>query len=100
MSECITQAEILQRLKTLKPSLTTRYGVTRLALFGSYAHEMATEVSDIDLVVEMAEPDLFSLVHIKEELENHFNKPVDLIPYSETMNGYLKKRITMDALYV
>ena len=45
-------------------------------------------------------PDLFALVHIREALENDLNRPVDLIPYSRTMNEFLKNRIRDEAEYV
>ncbi|MCI5165882.1 MAG: hypothetical protein D3903_07260 [Candidatus Electrothrix sp. GM3_4] len=60
----------------------------------------ATEKSDIDVVIETAYPDLYTLVHIKEELEALFNKPVALIRNRENMNPYLKKRLKKDARYV
>ena len=34
-----------------KPTLTARYGVTRLALFGSTARDAARSDSDIDVLV-------------------------------------------------
>jgi predicted nucleotidyltransferase len=47
----------MDRTRTLKlltehrPILTARYGVTRLALFGSTARDVATPTSDIDILV-------------------------------------------------
>lgn len=45
-------------------------------------------------------PDLFALVHIREALEHDLHRPVDLIPYSRTMNEFLKNRIRDEAEYV
>ena len=56
--------------------------------------------SDVDVIVEMNEPDLFYMVHIKEALEEKFKMSVDVIRYREMMNKYLKARIDREAVYV
>lgn len=99
-TQTLTRDSILAELRRLKPELSRRYGVNRLALFGSFAQGEARPGSDIDVVVELAEPDLFALVHIKEELETGFRRPVDVIPYSALMNSFLKARIHREAVYV
>lgn len=96
----LNRETILAELRELKPGLARRYGVSRLALFGSFVRGEAQPDSDIDVVVELTEPDLFALVHIKEELENDFRRPVDVIPFSATMNGFLKARIQSEAVDV
>ena len=47
-----TKAEVLRILQNEKPELMRRYGVKRLALFGSYAREAQREDSDVDILVE------------------------------------------------
>jgi hypothetical protein len=65
----LTRERILDELRRLKPELQTRFGVVRLGLFGSFARNEARDGSDIDVVVELREPDFFTLVHIREEIE-------------------------------
>lgn len=96
----LTRETVLEELRLLKPELARRYGVNRLALFGSFVRGEAKTDSDIDVVVELAEPDLFALVHIKEDLETDFRRPVDVILFSATMNSFLKTRIQNEAVYV
>ncbi|TAL38640.1 MAG: nucleotidyltransferase [Spirochaetes bacterium] len=96
----LTRETILSELGQLKPGLAKRYGVSRLGLFGSFARGEAREDSDIDVVIEMNDPDLFALVHIKEELEQDLRHPVDVIPLSPLMNSFLKARISIEAVYV
>jgi len=48
-----TKAEILEILQKEKPELVRRYGLKRLALFGSYAREAQHEDSDVDVLVEI-----------------------------------------------
>ena len=48
----------------------------------------------------MSKPDLFNMVHIKEEIEADCKRKVDIIHYREKMNTFLKKRIDIEAVYV
>ena len=91
---------ILRELRRMKPDLEQRYGVTKIGIFGSFARNEIREDSDVDVVVEMREPDLFYRVHIKETLEESFKMPVDVIRYREMMNSRLKARIDREAVYV
>ena len=96
----INRELVLEELRILKPSFEKQYGVTRIGIFGSLARNEIREDSDIDVVVEMREPDLFYMVHIKETLEEDLKRPVDIIRYREKMNNYLKARIDREAIYV
>jgi uncharacterized protein len=101
----MNQAEIskdlaLKTLKKYKNDFGERYGVTRIGIFGSVARDEAKAESDIDVLVEMKKPDLFYMVHIKETLENEFQRPVDIVHYRDKMNGFLKERINTEAVYV
>ena len=91
---------ILRELRRIKPNLEQLYGVTKIGIFGSFARNEIREDSDVDVVVEMLEPDLFYMVHIKETLEESFKMPVDVIRYREMMNSRLKARIDREAVYV
>lgn len=95
-----TRDAILAVLRRLKPEFSNRYGVRRMALFGSFTRSEACPGSDIDVVVELSEPDHFALMHIKEALQCEFACPVDVIAYSEFMNAFLKARIDREAVYV
>lgn len=90
---------ILRELKKHESEFERQYGVTRIGIFGSAARDELREDSDIDVVVEMREPDLFYVVHIKETLEEDFKRPVDVIRYRESMNRYPKARIDREARY-
>ena len=48
-----SKEEVLQILKEAKPELARRYGLRRLALFGSYARGDQREDSDVDILVEV-----------------------------------------------
>ncbi len=50
------KAKILSTLKIVKPDLAQKYGLTTLALFGSYSRDEQTSESDIDLMVDFDNP--------------------------------------------
>jgi predicted nucleotidyltransferase len=92
--------KVISALKEIAPILFEKYGVTRIGIFGSVARDDASQQSDVDIVYEMSRPNLFTVVHLKEELENVLHRPVDLVRYRERMNPLLKKRIERDCVYV
>lgn len=96
----MTRSEIFKILKKYKKENSEKYGIHSLGLFGSFSKDRGAEDSDVDVVVEIATPDIFILVHIKDDLERLLRKNVDIIRTREKMNPYLKKRIEKDAVYV
>ncbi len=92
--------DVLAILSRHKPLFVERYGVTDLGVFGSVARDEAKPDSDVDVVVRMRDPKLFFMVHMKETLEEAFQRPVDIVHYRDKMNPFLKKRIDRDAVYV
>ena len=63
-----------------KPELEARFGVTRLALFGSTARNTATSGSDIDILVAFDGPATSKRYFgVQFYLEDLFGCPVDLV---------------------
>lgn len=50
------RTQILQALSRAKPELARRFGVTRLALFGSTVRDEARPESDVDILVSFDGP--------------------------------------------
>ena len=75
----LTRTEITRTLRENYPYLASEYGVKRIGLFGSYAKDMPTEASDIDIVVEFGRPIGFRFVEFVEHLESLLGKPVDVL---------------------
>lgn len=96
----IGRDQTLEVLRSLKVELSQRYGITALGIFGSVARGEAQSTSDVDVVVKMQEPNLFTLVHVKEDLEEALHEHVDIVHYRERMNSFLKHRIDREAVYV
>ena len=95
----ISRENVLSVLGEHKPALAAKYGVTRLGIFGSVARGEPTDASDVDIIVHMP-PDLFLMVHMKEELEQLLQSPVDLVRYQKHLNALLKSRIDREAVYI
>ena len=92
--------EIIRTLRGFMDMNKDRYKIIRIGVFGSAARDSMNEQSDIDVVVELGKQDLFNIIGIKQDLEEQFAKPVDVISYREKMNQFLKKRIDKEAVYV
>lgn len=63
------------------------------------ARNEQSEDSDVDVCIEMTKPDLFVMVHTKEELEELFGRPVDIVRLRNNMNSMLLKQIQRDGIY-
>lgn len=75
----ITKAEIINKLRDLKPVLYRDYSVREIGLFGSYADDSFTEDSDIDLLVEFEKPVGWKYFSLEIFLENVFGRKIDLV---------------------
>jgi uncharacterized protein len=74
---------VLEILRRESPGLRERFGVKRLALFGSVARDEARPDSDVDVLVEFDEPvTLDRYMGLKFHLEDALNARVDLITTS------------------
>ncbi len=72
--------QILGMLAERQAEIATRYGVRRLALFGSAARDEMSQASDIDVLVEFAGPATFrGYMDLKFFLEDLLGRPVDLV---------------------
>ena len=67
------------RLRELKPELERRFGVRRIGVFGSVARGEEDAGSDVDILVELAEPIGWELLDLRERLEEVLGRHVDLV---------------------
>jgi len=97
------QNEILNTLKNLKPHYE-KEGIKFVGLFGSYATETQTKLSDIDIAYAVdyetfsanyrdGFAKLLRIETIKEELQAIFKTPIDLVP--DTNRSILKDLINV-----
>ena len=72
--------EVLDELARNKPTLVARYGVDRLALFGSTVRDAARADSDIDILVSFNGPATSErFFGVQFFLEDLLGRPVDLV---------------------
>ncbi|MCB0159780.1 MAG: nucleotidyltransferase domain-containing protein [Caldilineaceae bacterium] len=91
---------IITTITDFREQRAAEFGIVRIGLFGSAARGSSHAGSDIDIVVEMREPDLLKLVGIKQELEELLHRNVDIVRYRVDMNPFLRQRIDREAIYV
>lgn len=96
----MSRQEVLDTLTQFQRERQDEFGIIRIGIFGSTARDVASNESDVDVVVELRTPDLLYMVGIKQELETLLNRPVDIVRYRQKMNHFLKQRIDEEAVYV
>ena len=95
-----TRNEYLELLRLYKQRMAEQYGIVRLGIFGSVSRNEQKEDSDLDVCVEMKEPDGFILLNIKYELEELLHCKIDIVSLRDNMNALLKRNIERDGIYV
>ena len=74
-----SRSGVVARLRQHYPDLASRFKVSSLALFGSFARDEQTATSDVDLLVSFAEPIGFGFMHLGDRLEDLLGRRVDLV---------------------
>ena len=95
-----TKTEILHLLSLYKPTAQSKYGLTRLGIFGSVARGEQTEDSDVDVCYEGRVPSLLTLDLIQTDLEHLLGTRVGLVRIRDGMNSLLRERIRKEGVYV
>ena len=96
----LSTKEIIAILKKFKAESASKYGITYLGLFGSFARNQQRETSDVDVFVTLKESDFFVLERIKEELESLIHSNIDIVNYRDSLRNSFKQNILNDAIYV
>jgi len=90
---------IIQQLKKVKPLLSEKYGLTELALFGSYSRNEETDLSDIDIMVDYQNPMGLKYFDMVYDLEALFKeKKVQVVSKGGIKPKYFE-RIKQDLIY-
>ena len=89
---------ILTFLKENKQQLKDKYQINKIGLFGSFARDEETDISDVDILVDM--PSSFdNYFDLKYFLEENFHRDVDLGKENQ-LRLLLKKQILKEIIYV
>ena len=96
----MNRAEVLDQLARNQPTLVARYGVDRLALFGSTARDAARADSDIDILVSFDGPATSERYFgVQFFLEDLLGRPVDLVT-DKALRPELRPFIEREAVHV
>lgn len=102
MGIMVSRKEILDFLSENKDHFKDQYHIVKIGLFGSYARNEQTMLSDIDLVVEFEEntQNLYDLKRaVKEFIRGKLNIEVD-IAREKYLKPRYKKSILKETYYV
>ena len=92
--------DALKQLADSKPVLAARFGVVRLALFGSTVRDAAREDSDIDILVSFDGPATSTRYFgVQFFLEDLFGRSVDLVT-DKALRPELRPSIEREAVHV
>ena len=94
-----TLEEVQTALRMHRSILEQEYGVTRLAVFGSFARSEQTVQSDVDLLVELKAPLGLRFVHLADFLETVVGLKVDLLT-PDAVKPNRRAYIMKDLVYV
>jgi hypothetical protein len=89
---------MVQRIAGMQPELKDRFSVIRIGVFGSFARGDAGPESDVDVIVELAEPTFDHYMDLKFRLEEVLQRPVDLV-MADTVKPRLKPLIEQEVIY-
>jgi len=96
-----TAEEIRSILQAHRAELAQRYGVQKIALFGSYARGEQTLQSDLDLLVHLEKPIGLRFFELWDYLESILGVKVDLLtPGAFRRKPRLWEQIQEDLIYV
>ena len=96
----LSTKEIIAILKKFKAESASKYGITSLGLFGSFARNQQRDTSDVDVFVTLKESDFFVLERIKEELGSLIHSNIDIVNYRDSLRNSFKQNILNDAIYI
>ena len=70
----------IESIRKIVSPIARKYGVKRVYLFGSYAKGLATEKSDVDLLIEKGKPmSLLKLSGMRQQCQDALKISVDLL---------------------
>ena len=94
-----TREEYLNDIKQFKKEFANKFGILSIGILGSVARNEHQAESDLDVFVELQEPDFFIMSDIQETLEQICNCKVDLLRIRKNLRPLLLKRIEQDGIY-
>ena len=98
MKEQKYNVDVLRIIRGIQSELADRFTVRRIGVFGSFAKGDQGPESDVDIVVELAEPTFDHYMDLKFRLEEVLKRPVDLV-MADTVKPRIKPIIEREIVY-
>jgi uncharacterized protein len=89
---------IVKSIADIRDELSERFTVKRIGVFGSCVRGDEKSESDVDIIVELAEPTFDHYMDLKFRLEEILCRPVDLV-IADTVKPRLKPVIEQEVVY-
>jgi predicted nucleotidyltransferase len=93
------QNDIENKLKALKPILSSNFNVDKIGYFGSFARNEQSDESDIDILVSFYKPLGWAFFDLQELLEKELKRKVDLVSI-KALKDQLKDNILKEVKYI
>ncbi len=81
MSQPLTRTRVIRILRKQLPYLRAKYGVEKIAVYGSFAKGTPRKQSDVDILVQLTRPLGLEFVRLAFELEKSLGRKVDLATF-------------------
>lgn len=91
-------AHYIEQLRQYKRANAMRLGIRQIGLFGSVARGEQRPDSDLDIFIDLNEPDYFALCAIRHDLERLCNCRVDLVHLHKYLRPLFLDNIKRDAI--
>lgn len=95
----MTKKDILNTLSENKKYIQDHFEVDKIGLFGSYAKDLQTLDSDIDIYVEFKNKTFDNIAGLWNYLEELYHKKIDLIHFHKRANKIIIKNIQKEVIY-
>ncbi len=97
-NEDTNKGAVIVKISSIQRELAEKYTVKRIGVFGSFARGDVKAESDVDILVELAEPTFDHYMDLKFKLEEVLQRPVDLV-LADSVKDRLKPIIEREVVY-
>lgn len=98
--QALDRGQILSLLQVYYTCNKDKFGIEKIGLFGSFARNEARPDSDVDILISLEKPDLFTYSIITRQLETVFGRKVDLISAKSILKDSFRNNLEKEVVYV
>ncbi len=98
-AKTLKKEDILTTLSEHKAFLQKNYEVDKIGLFGSYAKDMQSPQSDIDIYVEFKHKTFRNIAGLWVYLEKLYHRKIDLLHKHQQSKGAIFEQIQKEVIY-